>query len=107
MTDIEQPKEVEVKIDNTTVQILQTIQEWHANSNEQLMTLIDNAKLDVVLDLGPDLKIKLTEEMASGFKTGLLICKSLFGTLPFTLTPPEEPANPDAPVTDAEVLEGV
>lgn len=96
------PTEVEVKIDSTTVQILQTIQEWHTVSNDQLMTLIDNAKEGVTLDLGNDLKILLTEEMAKGFKTGLLIVKSLFGTLPFTLTPPEDPV--EAEVADlAEV----
>lgn len=93
MTDTiaqELPTEVEVKIDSTTVQILQTVQAWHENSNEHLMTLIDNAKEGVTLDLGNDLKILLTEEMAKGFKTGLLIVKSMFGTLPFTLTPPED-----------------
>lgn len=89
---------VEVRIDNQTVQILQTVEEWHANASEHLMTLVDNGKAGVTLDLGPDLKILLTEEMASGFRTGLLVAKSLFGKLPFDLTPPEEQEVQDAEV---------
>lgn len=91
MSEVNETQEIELKIDNTTVQILQQVQAWHAAANEQLMTLIDNAKEGVTLDLGGELKILMTEEMAKGFKTGLLIVKSLFQTLPFTLSPPVDP----------------
>jgi len=100
MTEVnnEVPTEVELKIDANSIKVLEVVQNWHTNANEQLMTLIDNAKEGVTLDLGGEMKILLTEDMAKGFKTGLLIVKSLFGTLPFNLTPPEDPV--EAEVSD-------
>jgi hypothetical protein len=92
MTDTNVPatKEVEIKIDNATVEILQQIQLWHKKASEQLATLLDNGKAGITLDLGEELKVKLTEETAGSFRIALLICTSLFGTLPFTLSPPED-----------------
>lgn len=84
------PKEIELKIDGNTVQVLQQIQQWHTAAHEQLVTLLDNGKAGVTLDLGSDLKVELNEDSASGFRIACLIAKSLFGTLPFTLSPPAE-----------------
>jgi hypothetical protein len=95
-------EEVEVKIDHTTVEILQRVEEWHRLNMDQINTLIEHGKEGVKLDMGGALQITLTAEMAKGFSIALHVAKSQFAVLPFTISPPA-----DQPVTDAEVLDNV
>lgn len=82
---------IEHSLDQGTLKAMLAVRDWHAHGVEQINVMMEHAREGVTLCLGEDpvgdpTKVVLTEEMAKGFKIGMIVSLAQLGTLPFTLS---------------------
>lgn len=111
MTEVNQNETtpLNAQIDGIGLEALRLVAQWHEAGVTNINTMLDNTKAGVILNMGDQAaptQVVLTEEMAKGFKIGLILALSMLGELPFKLEPTDAGLPGDAlPVIDAEFEE--
>ncbi len=88
MSQPETPQE-ELVLINSIDDFAFFVANWHQNRMKQLIQasqVPDDVQIVAVLEEGQE-EISLTPEQVQGFRAGLILAKSLFEELPFTVTP--------------------